>query len=607
MYRFCREKIEETVQYSIEFFTVKNLNYLFLIQYLIIVILILSTIDRISIAVLIKMTVATYLYISCLFLKQNGAKKYIYSILSCIILFHVIYQNQVDYNIYKRFVFLLPYMYIYLSDSLSLALLVGVLGAYIFKGYNLLAELKLQLIKNYSCATLYTAIIFKLYRNLLAEKNHLLSISKQDHLTGLLNRRGFLKKSKKKIENIKTETHKLAIIFIDLNRFKQVNDSLGHYIGDLLLIEMARSLEKITDKSDLLSRIAGDEFIILRENKDKIELEEFIFKVIEIFNDNFEIKDHKISITASMGISLFPNHGDDIEQLIQYADFAMNKAKKHGKSHLFYSQQMGLALQNRILENDLKKALVDEEFHLLYQPLIDTNNNQISAVEALIRWKHPSYGLISPGEFIPLAEETRLIIPIGEYVLKTACHQLKSWQDRFCTTMKMSVNISVNQLLEEGFSLKIAEILEETNIKAENLILELVETISAHHKEKVINVLTELTEIGVKISIDDFGSGYSSLAYIKDFPVEYLKIDRSFINGIFLNNKDRAIISTIIELAHSFDLTVVGEGVEEYYQFDFLLQNNCDLLQGFYTGRPSLAYKIEELLLEKEINLKHAY
>lgn len=408
-----------------------------------------------------------------------------------------------------------------------------------------------------------------------------------DPLTGLANRRLFQDHFGRALERAKQHHHMLAILFVDLDRFKLINDSLGHDIGDLLLQKVSKRLTECVPAQDSICRQGGDEFIILLEKVTHPEILSLAQEIIAAISKPYELKGHKIVVTPSMGISLFPTHGDDAETLIKQADNAMYHAKRQGKNNYqLYSVQID-SLSNEKLETEilLRKALDRQEFVVYYQPQIDLTTHNISGVEALIRWNHPKLGVIPPGKFIPLAEETGLIVPIGEWVLRTACKQNKEWQDQGLPPMVISVNLSVRQFYQTDLIQMISKILAETGLDPHYLELEITETMTMH-VESATMVLRDLKNLGVKIAIDDFGTGYSSLNYLKRLPIDRLKIDQSFVQDLTTDSNDRDIVATIIAMGHTLKKKIIAEGVETKEQFVFLKEHQCDEVQGHYFSEP---------------------
>ncbi|PAB59851.1 hypothetical protein CCE28_07810 [Anaeromicrobium sediminis] len=421
-----------------------------------------------------------------------------------------------------------------------------------------------------------------------------------DPLTGLLNRRGFFEKAEKELEiAIKNDTT-VEVFFIDLNRFKMINDSLGHSVGDSLLREVSKRLKSHIRETDILSRVSGDEFLIMSQNTHRESIEKIASRIVDAFSNPFQVEEHNVIINASVGLSSFPTHGDNIEEIIKCADIAMYHSKIHGMKYEMYNSDMGHSICKKvILENDIRKGLENKEFYVHYQPQVDAKSNKIIGVEALLRWNHHTKGIISPLEYISLAEETGLIIPIGEMVLREACKQNKTWQEKGYENIKMSVNISIRQLQNNDFVNMVLNILEETKLDPKYLTLEIVETLVAKNMADISAKLNQLKEYGINISIDDFGTGYSSLSYLNDLPINSIKIDRSFVSHSTYNTKDQAIISMIITMAHSLNLSVVAEGVETNQQLEFLRKCGCDFIQGYFTGKPNGPIEIEKNYIQK--------
>jgi diguanylate cyclase (GGDEF)-like protein len=423
-----------------------------------------------------------------------------------------------------------------------------------------------------------------------------------DSLTGLPNRQLFTDRLSTCLKNIKRHKGYAAVLFFDIDDFKRINDTLGHSIGDSLLKEIATrvtecirendsvSREIICRTGDLsVSRLGGDEFIILISNirapQDSVIVAHRLMKTL---SQPFQLKDHEIYVTMSIGIAISPDDGLDVNTIVRNADIAMYNAKSQGKNNYqFYTETMNDIIHKRLMiENNLRRALDNNELELYYQPRIDGKTGTISSMEALIRWNRPGKGLVSPAEFIPVAEDTGLIIPIGEWVLETACSQNLAWQELGLPPMTVSVNISGKQFQRDDFMATILRALEYSSLDPKYLELEVTENILMKNVNINIDMMKELSEIGIRISIDDFGTGYSSFNYLKHFPVDILKIDKSFIDDITNTDNDLAIVSAIISMAHSLNLKVVAEGVEEREQLDLLLDNKCDEIQGYYYSRP---------------------
>ena len=390
-----------------------------------------------------------------------------------------------------------------------------------------------------------------------------------------------------------------ALLFIDLDRFKNVNDSLGHQVGDGLLRTVAEQLVACTRGTDTVARIGGDEFVVVLTDLNQAEDAGHVAqKALEALSQTFKIDSHELHITPSIGICIYPHDGEDIETLMRNADTAMYHAKEKGRNNYqFFTQQMNVAAHQRLLlENDLRRALEREEFILYYQPQLDLGTGDIVGFEALIRWPHPQRGMVAPSEFIPVAEETGLINPIGEWVLREACSQASSWQGAGYPRLQASVNCSAQQFRLEGIVDTVARTLQQTGLPASCLELELTESVIIEHTEQVIVRFEALDGMGVQLSIDDFGTGYSSLSYLKRFPIHELKIDQSFVRDISTDPDDAAIVSAIIAIAHSLGLEVVAEGVETAEQLAFLKSLGCDRAQGYYFSRPLPAEAFLKLL-----------
>lgn len=425
-----------------------------------------------------------------------------------------------------------------------------------------------------------------------------------DSLTGLPNRKSFHEHLRQTLVQAKVDQHKFAIMFLDIDRFKWVNDTLGHDVGDQLLKSFAERLLNCVREGDLVARMGGDEFTILIPNiKEEQEAALIARRILQSCANPLFIQENELYITPSIGIAVYPQDGDEVQILIKKADKAMYMAKEKGKNNFqFYTANTSKDKSNKIeLETDLHKALVRNEFQLYYQPKVNLKTGIIEGVEALIRWHHPKLGIISPAEFIPLAEETGLISPIGEWVLLTACKQNRTWQQELFQPIKIAVNISARQFQQENFYRTIEQILNETEMEPQYLELEITESIAINHDESMLYRLKELKKLGVSISIDDFGTGYSSLNYLKKFPIDTLKVDQSFVRDITTDADDKVIIKTIIAMGHSLKLKVIAEGVETEDQLNFLKLHLCDEAQGYVFSKPLPTDEIEKVLLQKRI------
>ncbi|AZN39266.1 bifunctional diguanylate cyclase/phosphodiesterase [Paenibacillus albus] len=425
-----------------------------------------------------------------------------------------------------------------------------------------------------------------------------------DHLTDLANRKLFSELLDREIMISKQQGLRFAVLFIDLDRLKLINDTFGHGAGDKLLIDIATKLKRQLPKEYTTARFGGDEFLILMPNiKNDTEVEEMLHKLAALIQEPIYYQDKELYCSASIGVSIYPQDGEDGSSLIKNADMAMYSVKESGRSnHRFYDSEMDKKSYGKFeLERDLRKALEREQLLLVYQPQVHVESGAIVGVEALVRWKHHERGMISPADFIPIAEETRLIIPIGEWILYTACRQNKAWQEAGLSPVHVSVNLSIHQFQSPGIVENVAHILRETGLAPQWLELEITESIAMHDVEQVIRTLQGLSDLGVKISIDDFGTGYSSLSYLKNFPIERLKVDKSFLDNMIESPKERAIVGSIIVMSHSLGLKVTAEGVEKVEQVQLLQELSCDDAQGYYFSRPLLPDDCAKRLAENAI------
>jgi len=422
-----------------------------------------------------------------------------------------------------------------------------------------------------------------------------------DALTNLPNRTLFQVQLQKAIGRTIDSGQHLALLFIDLDRFKAVNDGLGHTCGDTMLKAVGMRLRASSRKDDMVARFGGDEFVIILESIYH-ETQETATAVAKKIRSTLEypytIEGREYFITASIGISLFPSDGQDAETLLTNADAAMYQAKEKGRNNIqYYSQDMNIHSRERLLlEEELRHAIERQQLVLHYQPQMEFKTGKVLGVEVLLRWQHPRFGLIAPARFISLAEETGLIVSIGRWVIQAAAAQSKSWQDSGLPQLRMAVNLSPRQFMEEGVADMIARILEQNKLEPRYLELEITESLIMRDLDKTIDTLQSLKSMGVQLAIDDFGTGYSSLSYLKHFPIDCLKIDQSFVRDIDTNSSDAAITLAIIAMAHSMKLKVIAEGVETKEQFNYLKSHSCDEVQGYYFSRPLPANKIAGVL-----------
>jgi diguanylate cyclase (GGDEF)-like protein/PAS domain S-box-containing protein len=420
-----------------------------------------------------------------------------------------------------------------------------------------------------------------------------------DTLTELPNRNHFRKYLNETLTKMADHMH--AVLFLDLDRFKIINDTKGHTVGDLILQKVAQRLNTAVKENGLVSRQGGDEFIILLENTTKEKVKDIAAEILQDFSYPLEVNMQEFFVTPSIGISIYPADGIDEETLIKQADVAMYQAKERGKNNFsFYSSTLnGISVRKMEMENGLRKALEQNQFQLYYQPQVNIETGEVIGVEALIRWRHPEHGYISPMEFIPLAEETGLIVPIGKWVLKEACMQRKAWLDMGFDSFPIAVNVSVRQFEDDHLIDYITQVLNEAGLPATKLELEITESIM-QNRENSTMVLNQLKTLGVLLSIDDFGTGYSSLSYLKHLPIDKIKIDKSFVDDIINHPSKGMMVKTIIDMGLNLNFTIIAEGIEEEEQVQFLKENACQIGQGYFYSRPLPINQIERFLCDKK-------
>jgi diguanylate cyclase (GGDEF)-like protein/PAS domain S-box-containing protein len=457
-----------------------------------------------------------------------------------------------------------------------------------------------------------TSAIWGICRDITDRKQaqeQLYRLAHHDTLTGLPNRILFLDRLKQARALAHRQNVHMAVLFLDLDRFKIINDTLGHPVGDKLLQSVAQRLTACVREVDTVARIGGDEFTIVLVNmKEASDTEKVTQKIFAALSVPFHIDEHELFVTTSIGISLYPEDGEDLDNLVKRADIAMYHAKGQGRNnHQYYDRVMDENAHKRlVLENSLRKALDGDEFLLYYQPKIDAATGSITAMEALIRWVHPELGMLPPSEFIPLAEETGLILPIGEWVLGRACRQNREWQDSGLPPVRVAVNLSGYQLQQKNLIEIVTRALDQSGMEARFLELEITETVIMQNPDFATTILSALQDLGVEISIDDFGTGYSSLAHLKRFSINTLKIDKSFVRDVEINSTDAAIATAIIAMGNSLNLRVIAEGVETEGQASFLKHNQCDEMQGYYFSRPMPAADVGVFMRDSGLKLTEA-
>ena len=443
---------------------------------------------------------------------------------------------------------------------------------------------------------IFVAIAYRVTKRERFHSSELLEQAQRDALTGLPNRgclNGILKAN---IAIACAGKTPFSILFIDLDRFKGINDTLGHAVGDALLIKVAQRLQPLLRRGEVLGRFGGDEFLLVLPASDESGTILTTHRVLDAFNIPFEINGRALRITPSIGIAIYPEHGDDIETLLKHADTAMYESKRLGRNaYTIYADQMGTRVRERLeMEHELRDALQNKAFRLVYQPIVDMRSGEIVAVEALVRWMMPDGSLRSPIEFIQVAEDSGLIIPLGQWVLRTACQQMKQWVSS-SLDLRVAVNLSTHQFQDPSLMEKVMITLRETELEAVRLELEITESAAMLNPEESIKILGELSALGVRIAIDDFGTGYSSLGYLKRIPADTIKIDKSFVDGLG-QKQDATIVRAVIALARALEKDTVAEGIETEAQFDAIQAMGCDYAQGYWISRPVEADALTSLL-----------
>jgi diguanylate cyclase (GGDEF)-like protein len=415
-----------------------------------------------------------------------------------------------------------------------------------------------------------------------------------DQLTNLPNRRFFVEQIENRLLRLE-RGHKFAVLCFDLDRFKTVNDTLGHIFGDKLLRQVAERLHPCLREGDTVARMGGDEFAIIQGSlTEATEITALAARLIETINAPFDLDGHQVVVGASIGIAVAPTDAADADQLLKNADMALYRAKAEGRgTYRFFEPKMDALMQaRRVLELDLRKALINGEFELYYQPIVNLATDGISGFEALLRWNHPQRGLVAPLEFIPLAEETALIVPIGEWVLRQACREAVKWPRH----ISVAVNVSPAQFTRPNLPQVVMSALAASGLAAERLELEITESVLLLGSESTLATLHQLRKMGVRISMDDFGTGYSSLSYLRSFPFDKIKIDRSFVHDVASNEDSMAIIRAVTGLGANLHMTTTGEGVETQQELDYLKREGCVEAQGYFFSRPRPANEIYQML-----------
>jgi len=461
-------------------------------------------------------------------------------------------------------------------------------------------EVRLQLSQQES-PPVFVAFIQDISERIQNEKQ-LQYLAHYDALTNLPNRVLFTDRLDQSLARARWHGRAVAVLFLDLDRFKIINDTLGHNVGDQALQALSERLKSCVREGDTVARLGGDEFaIVLEDIASADDVAPSARKVLDVLSQPFLLDKHEFIITTSIGISLFPLDGGNTHTLLKHADIAMYRAKEEGRNtYQFYSADMSAKAFERLnLETNLRHALEREEFVLYYQPQQNLADGRVFGVEALLRWRHPDLGLISPMEFIPLLEETGLIIPVGEWVLNTACLQARAWNDSGLKPLRMSVNLSGRQINNSNFIATVEQVLKHSKFDQVLLELEMTESVLMHNMQTTIKTLETISEIGVRLAIDDFGTGYSSLSYLKRFPIDTLKIDRSFIHDLTQNPEDATLVEAIIAMGRTLHLNVIAEGVETEQQVKFLRMYDCDSIQGYLISQPLPAQELTGLLHDK--------
>lgn len=443
------------------------------------------------------------------------------------------------------------------------------------------------------------AIVRRWQRHQGKHSEELTRLAHYDALTGIGNRALFQLRLEGAFQQSRRDNKAVGLILMDIDHFKDINDSLGHDIGDHLLIKVAEELQKACRESDTVVRLGGDEFAIIATNIDKKRDSAILGnKILSIFEQPLQIQTHQIKTGTSIGLAFYPDDAESADELLRKADMALYEAKRHGRANFkFFDTAIEIAARNKAnMQADLQIAIDQNQFALHYQPIIDIAKNSVIGVECLLRWEHPEQGNITPDKFIPIAEESRLIVGIGAWVLRTACEQQVAWENKRLPSINMAVNLSAVQFNERDLLEQVEQVMLDTGIRENQLTLEITESTLMETEGDLIAKLHALKSLGLKLAIDDFGTGYSSLAYLKRFPIHHLKIDREFVKDLPHDSHDIAIARSIIKMAHELQIDVVAEGIENQAQLNFLKEAECNYGQGYHFGKPMPAKEFEDWL-----------
>ncbi|WP_428910778.1 EAL domain-containing protein [Niallia sp. Krafla_26] len=476
------------------------------------------------------------------------------------------------------------------------------------EGYDISVEANITTINHHSFSKNENDLILVVMRDISDRKEGekaIYQLAFHDPLTNLPNRRSFMNQLRSEVMDRKFSGSKLSVLFIDLDNFKPINDQWGHDTGDLVLKEAANKIRSVIRPTDIVARLGGDEFVVLlKDVQDEEDAVTIAQRLLVQFQNPINKSGQEYSLTCSIGVAHYPSHGETPEDLIKNADTALYYVKERGKNDFMIFDQLmeHQSLERRLLENALRQGIKEQQFYLEYQPKMNMSTNELIGMEALVRWNHPNLGIIPPGKFIPLAEETGLIVPLGEWILRESCRQTYEWLNKGFSPLILSVNVSVRQLEDLHFVDKVKTILYETGLDPQRLELEITESVLANVKS-TISILKEIQKLGIHISVDDFGTGYSSLSYIKELPIDTLKIDQSFVKDIHTNKESKEIAKAIINLAHSIGLNVIAEGVELKEHVDELSKDGYILGQGYYYSRPLKVGDFENYMRTIEVAL----